>query len=307
MKNSRTRPQVARRLRSQPVLQPLEDRSVPSTVSTYKQLVDAINAANVAGGANTITLAPGTTFTLTGVDNTTDGPTGLPVIAAGDNLTITGSNDVIQRSTANKTAAFRLFDVAAGASLTLTATSGTLTLQNGLITGGVQLYAGNTAAGGAIYSQGTLSLTGVIVQNNTAQGAAGAKGVDGADAAGGGIYSTGSLTVDSCTIQNNRAIGGQGGSGHSAPFGDTTAGYGGSARGGGLFLGGGTITLRNTTVKSNSAQGGPSGGKGAGPGLGEGGGIFIRTAASATLDAFTQANTTNNTASTRGNDIYSDY
>jgi hypothetical protein len=57
----------------------------------------------------------GTAFTLTAVDNTTDGATGLPVIAANDTLTIVGNGDTIQRSTASGIPAFRLFDVASGA------------------------------------------------------------------------------------------------------------------------------------------------------------------------------------------------
>jgi hypothetical protein len=277
-------------------------------VATVADLINDINLANQAGGANTIVLQDNATFTLTTANNTTDGPTGLPVIATNDNLTIIGTNDVIQRSTTNKTPAFRLFDVAAGATLSLTATAGSsLTLQNGLINGGVHVFTGNTAAGGAIYNLGSLSLTGVIVQNNTAQGATGAAGVDGADALGGGIYAVGSLTADDCTIRNNKAIGGQGGNGHitKTHFGySSTAGWGGNGLGGGLYLGGGTISLRSSTVTGNSAQGGPGGGKGAGYGVGEGGGIFTASTAMVTLDTFTRTNTTGNTASTQGDDTY---
>jgi hypothetical protein len=100
-------------------LELLEDRTVPSnfTASNVTELIADINAANALGGSNTITLVVGTTFTLTAVDNTSDGATGLPVIAANDNLTLVGNGDVIQRSTARGTPAFRLLDVAAGASL----------------------------------------------------------------------------------------------------------------------------------------------------------------------------------------------
>src|SRR5437868_5821083 len=92
-------------------LEPLEDRTMLSsfTATSVSDLIADIGAANQAGGSNTITLAAGTTFMLTAVNNTTDGPTGLPVIAANDNLTIVGSNDTIQRSTAKGTTAFRLF------------------------------------------------------------------------------------------------------------------------------------------------------------------------------------------------------
>jgi hypothetical protein len=314
MKGSRTRTRTARGFRVQPVLQPLEDRSVPTTFSnvvTVTDLINDINLANQAGGANTIVLQDNATFTLTTANNTTDGPTGLPVIAANDNLTIIGTNDIIQRSTAKGTPAFRLFDVAAGASLTLKATAGSsLTLQNGLSTGGAYNPTGLAATGGAINNLGTLSLTGVIVQNNTAQGAAGASGYDGDNAYGGGIYSFGSLTLNGCTIQNNKAIGGQGGKTRAfrSRLGKSfSGGYGGNALGGGLYLGNGTISLQGCTVTGNSAQGGPAGGIRGGDGVGEGGGIFTAPAASASIDTYTRNNVTGNTASTSDDEIDGSY
>jgi hypothetical protein len=326
-------------------LERLEDRSLPSsyTASTVRDLIFDINAANAAGGTNTITLAAGTTFTLTGADNTTDGATGLPVIAANDNLTIVGNGDIIQRSTARSMPAFRLLDVAVGASLTLQ----NLTLQGGLAFGsGVQ------AEGGAIYSQGTLQVNGVVVQNNLAQGNTGQS------AAGGGIYSNGALMLQGCTIQNNQAVGGQGGTfltgapggdgfggglyvaGGTASLSNVTlysntaqggdggkggSGYpveghkggapggdGGTGLGGGLYVAAGSVTLSSTTVDQNTAQGG-GGGSGAKaspsgfPGLGEGGGLYIDPAALVSLDAFTQSHVSGNQASTAYPDIDGSY
>ena len=51
-----------------PALEPLEGRMLPSnyTAATVSDLIAAVNAANAAGGSNTITLIAGTTFTLTG-------------------------------------------------------------------------------------------------------------------------------------------------------------------------------------------------------------------------------------------------
>jgi hypothetical protein len=56
---------------------------VPSTfnAATVSDLIADINAANLVGGSNTITFVAHKTFNLTAVNNTTDGPTGLPVIA----------------------------------------------------------------------------------------------------------------------------------------------------------------------------------------------------------------------------------
>src|SRR5262249_11607796 len=149
----------------------LEDRTALSnyTAANAQELIAAINQANAAGGENTITLtAPAaTTYDLAVVNNTTDGPTGLPVISGGgrkpaDNLTIVGNGDVIERSAVAGTPDFRLFDVAGNASLTLV----NVTLRNGLAFGSAV-----AAEGGAIYNFGTLVLNGVAVQNNSAQGA----------------------------------------------------------------------------------------------------------------------------------------
>jgi hypothetical protein len=72
------------------VLEQLEDRLVPSnyTAGSVTQLIADINAANQQGGANTITLVAGTTFTLTAVNNTTNGEGGFgqwPADGAGGN------------------------------------------------------------------------------------------------------------------------------------------------------------------------------------------------------------------------------
>src|SRR5215207_2654293 len=118
-----------------------EDRAVPAawTAATVAELVQHIDDANALPGPDTITLAPGATFSLTAVNNTTHGPTGLPVVTDGDGLTIVGNGATIERGTAAGTAAFRLFDVAAGAALALH---------------GVTLQGGAAGSGGAVYSLG---------------------------------------------------------------------------------------------------------------------------------------------------------
>jgi hypothetical protein len=325
-----------------PTLERLEDLTLLTsyTAATVSDLIADIGASNSQGGTNTITLVAGNSFVLTAVDNTTDGATGLPVIAAHDNLTIVGNGDAIARSTAAGTPAFRLLDVAAGASLTLQ----NLTLQGGLASG-----ARVAAEGGAAYSQGTLDLNAVTVQDNEALGAPGgfngsggglyvaggsltlagstlsaniAQGGQGAhgrgsgsvresgrhgpgrggDGAGGALYvAGGSVTVTNTTLSANTAQGGQGGQGggHGVPGGNGGAGYGG-----GLCAGGGSVALSQDTVTGNAAQGGAGGGHGGSPGLGEGGGLSIIPAAVVSLDAFTQAHVTGNTASTKDPNIH---
>jgi hypothetical protein len=288
---ARTRPQRIQPRRRRPFLEQLEDRLTPSnfTAATVSDLIADINAANQAGGSNTITLVAGKPFTLTAVDNATDGATGLPVIAANDNLTIVGNGDTIARSTVAGTPAFRLFDVASGASLTLE----NLTVQGGLAIGPSFV----TAAGGGIYNQGTLDLKGVTVQNNTAQGQnSTVPGGTGAAAWGGGIYSSGTLTLEGgCKVQNNQAVGGQGG-GYKVIFHGGIVGHGGEGDGGGLGINGGTVTLQNVIVSGNTAQGGQGGNTnvtvpGGDGGGGAGGGVQVNSGTVTLIDVTLSGNT----------------
>lgn len=251
------------------------------TAATVDDLINDINAANLIGGANTINLVAGHTFTLTAAINTPDGANALPVIVANDNLTIVGNGDIIERSTTKGTSVFRLFDVAAGASLSLS----DVTLQGGLAYN----------SGGAIMNQGTLSLSGVIVQRNTVQGTDGLSilgfSFPGGPAAGGAIYSlSGALTIDGCTIQNNLATGGNGMD--STNSGAPVPSYmnGGDAFGGGVYVAGGTATIVNSTITGNVAQGGhggsastgPNGGGHGGHNGGGGGVVYIDSGATST-------------------------
>jgi hypothetical protein len=131
---------------------------------------------------------------------------------------------------------------------------------------------------------------------------------------GGGIYSDGALTLDGCTLQNNQALGGAGSKGYFVRdtrdrfgSGHVPASNGGDGLGGALCVAGGTASLRNCNVTGNDAQGGPAGGGNASDGLGEGGGIYIFSTASVSLDTITYNNVTNNTASTSGPQIYGPY
>jgi hypothetical protein len=276
-------PPVRQRRPARLRLEQLEERALPSTytAASVSDLIADIKAANDQGGANTITLVANTAFVLSAVDNTTDGATGLPVINAGNDLTLLGNGDTLERSAASGTPAFRLLNVAGGGSLTVA----NLTLQNGLAFGSAV-----AAEGGAIFNQGTLDLNGVTVQANLAQGRSSGR-LHGQDAAGGGIWSNGTLTLENGTkVQNNEALGGPGGVG-------TYGSPGGNGFGGGVYVAGGTVNLAGTTLSGNTAQGGHGGSGFFGPGPsgnGEGGGMYV-AGGTVTLTADT---VTSNTAQT---------
>src|SRR5262245_3297169 len=80
--------------RYRPRVEPLEDRLAPASFNLANGdvpgLVTAITTSNGNAQPDTINLAPGGTYTLSVVDNGTDGNTGLPAILAdgGNALTI---------------------------------------------------------------------------------------------------------------------------------------------------------------------------------------------------------------------------
>jgi hypothetical protein len=156
-------------------------------------LASAINSANTNGEADTISLAPNGTYTLTTVDNSVSGANGLPVIindAAGLDLTITGRGAVIQRSTAAGTPEFRILQIADGA----TVHCNTLTIANGKVSG-------TTPAdiGAGIYAfQATLSLSACTLRDNEATGDGGAIYLQ---APSGSAITT---TVERSTLSNNK-------------------------------------------------------------------------------------------------------
>ncbi len=268
----RTRRPSNRRAR-RPLLELLEGRTLLTSynAANVNDLIQDINLSNTSGGTNNITLTAATSspYALTTVNNTTDGPTGLPVIASGNNLTIKGSGDTIERSTGT----FRLFDVAAGATLNLQ----NMTLANGSASG-----SGVAAEGGAIYSKGTLSLSQVTVENNKAvginggAGAAGSVGGAGAAALGGGLYiAGGTANLSSVTFSSNTAQGGNGGAGgaQSSSLSAGPGGAGGSGSGGALYVAQSTTaTLTNDSFTGNAATGGAAGAGGSSPDFGGAGG-----------------------------------
>ena len=313
-----------------PRLEALEGRALPSTyyAGTAADLIADINAANKAGGGNTILLyAPSTSpYIFTAANNTKYGYTVLPVIAKGDNLIIQTSNgEYFGRDTLDAGQHGRLFVVAPGAALHLE----DVVLQNGYVSGvGV-------AKGGAVYNLGDLYVDNTVIQSNEAFGGYGwpTKGknaVTGIDAAGGGIWSNGMLTIQNQTvIQNNTVVGVGTGSGYGGGvyiaggatsisdstigseggafgtyadgnwalggydlYSNTFASFGpGGGYGGGIYVAAGTATLTNDVIQYNLAGYYINGGFDGFNNLGYGGGIYIGPAASVYMDSLTVSET----------------
>ncbi|MGQ0591440.1 MAG: choice-of-anchor Q domain-containing protein [Gammaproteobacteria bacterium] len=208
-------------------------------------LVDAITAANTdapvggcpaGSGADTIAVPPGSP-TLTAVNNSTYGPSGLPVVTS--EITINAFVTITRDSSAPQ---FRILAVGA---------TGNLTLENTTVTGGV---AGFFGEGGGIRNEGTLTLNNSTISGNSA------------GFGGGGIDNHGTLTLTDSTVSGNSA---DYGGGIDSSFGtlsltnSTIEGNSAQSRGGGIssplgFDSQGThyasvVTLTNTTVSNNTA------------------------------------------------------
>src|SRR5882724_763497 len=148
-------------------------------------LIQAINTANENGQENTIELEAGI-YSLTAINNMTDGPNGLPSITS--TLTITGAElegvvraaenelpplpigitTVIERNALGSPPPFRLFHVAAGGVLTLevlTLRGGDGSLGGGLLNLGTLTIRDSTLVGnraqvaGALFNNGTFTMT----------------------------------------------------------------------------------------------------------------------------------------------------
>jgi uncharacterized repeat protein (TIGR01451 family) len=193
-------------------------------------LVAAINAANANEESDTIDLG-GQTFMLTAVNNTLNGPNGLPAVLPDGGSTLTIQNGTIERSPAAPS--FRLLHVGLGATLALATT----TLQAGVLD--------TSDFGAAVFNRGTLSIVGSTFSDNRAYpGSAGA------------IENEGELSVVSSVF-----------SGNSSSFAGAIGNYGTLSITGSIFLqnfaefDGGAIyngltisAIRNSTFSANTSR-----------------------------------------------------
>jgi len=227
-------------------------------------LREAITNANTAGGTNNIQFNAGVTGTIT-LGST------LPAIVSGETLTITGpttspgiaisGGNAVQLMVVNAGATLNLqFLTMEDGSATLGSTfgpaggaiynNGTLTVTNSTLSGNqvTNVSGFGSGIGGAIYNNGTLTVTDSTFSGNQATGGTGTPGGDGL---GGAIFNVGTLTVTNSTFSGNQA----------------TAGSQGIGVGGAIWSEG-TLTVTDSTLSGNQATGGSQGG------LGFGGAIF---------------------------------
>src|SRR5262249_7611103 len=194
----------------------------------------AIGTANSNGEANTLLLAANCTYTLSEVDNTTEGPNGLPVITG--SITISGGEAVIERSSELGAPPFRLLFVDQTGELVLR----NLTLRNGLLPTGPPGFGDDP-----ILCRG------------------------GAGNDGGGVVTRGRLTLGNSSLIGNRAgSGGEGASHCNRGCEESSHCYGGQGGAGGGVFNQGILTVSDSTLRGNASGTGGCGGKGYGGGRG---------------------------------------
>ncbi|MDD5274228.1 MAG: choice-of-anchor Q domain-containing protein [Methylovulum sp.] len=194
-------------------------------------LINAINNANTdtdtdgpigcpaGSGVDTINLVRNKTYTLTTVDNNTDGNNGLPVLSS--EITINGNDSVVSRTGQSY---FRIFHIAETGKVLLKS----ITIQNG------RLYTPPSDKvldeGGGVLNKGSTTMVNSVVSANITGGN------------GGGIANLGKLNIINTTIAGNGVDG-------WIKFYDPT-----HFKGGGIFNSG-DLTLTYSTISGNSARG----------------------------------------------------
>lgn len=197
-------------------------------------LIAAINAANdeVANpGPDTINLAANGTYTLTAIDNDTDGPNGLPSITS--EITINGKGATVGRSEDAGTSDFRIAHVSGSGDLALNA----LTFKRGRSSGDI---------GGGLYNSGGFAaLNSCMIVGNGGFGN------------GGGIYNDGGeITLASTMVINNGAFSGGGvfNAGGDMRAIDSTIRNNGGGFGSGVYNEAGYVELDRCTIARNGNE-----------------------------------------------------
>ncbi len=272
-----------------------EAASVDSAACAGNDCPTLRDAVNSAASGDTIVFASaldGQTITLTQFSNnlgclttsptvcdggagtlsTEFGPSAF-FITGGKTLTIDATQNGLVRGIAllaandpgcGPGACFRLFDVDSGSTLNLLG----LTLEGGVALAGTSFYGGGAlGAGGAIFNQGSLTITRCTLSNNVARGAS--TSGDATLIGGGGVGSNPTTDTGDAGGPNGGASAPDSGNGGDGGFGGGGGTSGGAGFGGhGGFGGGGGFTY---LINSSGGVGGFGGGGGGASSTGYGG------------------------------------
>jgi predicted outer membrane repeat protein len=234
-----------------PILEALEDRCLPSTVTSLADAGPGSLRQAIADAApgGTVDFDPG----LAGIITLTSSP-----LTLAEDLTIAGPGaDVITVSGNHARTVFAIASQvdAQISGLTIADALGMAIDNSGTLTVTSSTLRDNSAGnGGGIFNRfnGTVTLTSSTVSGNSA------------DQNGGGIYNQGTLTVTSSTLSDNSARGGAGGGIYNqqgtVTVTSSTLSGNFAGGGGGIYNDRGTLTVTDSTLSGNSAEGSGSGG-----------------------------------------------
>ena len=222
------------------VVNSLDDANDGICDLNHCSLREAITAANLNAGADTITFSVSGTITLT---------SSLPPIS--DTLAIDGSG---QNITISGASAYQVLHANNSVPLTLVAltiSNGNCNCNGGGVYGGGMLtisnaivYSNTATSGGGVYANLDLMLTSTEVMNNTAEDY------------GGGVANGGRLTMTNSTLSGNSAP--SGGGLFNRGFGTATvansAFFSNRSPSGGGISNSGTLTVTNSTFSGNDAR-----------------------------------------------------
>ena len=200
----------------------------------------AVDACTAGSGADTIAVPTGTyTLTIAGIDEDLNATGDLDVT---DSVTINGAGSgstVIQAGTDSTNGIDRVFQIAAG----ITVSISDVTIANG--------NAYLNGYGGGIANNGTLTVTNSVFSGNSAEDYTYVFGI------GGGISNDGTLTVLNSTFSGNFANYHGGGIANDGTLTLTNSTFSGNTAdlGGGIFNGG-ALTVSNSSFSRNSGTGG---------------------------------------------------
>ena len=237
-----------------------------------------IDVRTGAGGPGTVTVAAGSTLSLTdiGASVTLDGEHAVQMFVVDGGGSLTVDHLIVANGQTGSDGGGILND--AGGALTITnSTFSGDTAACTLVNNVNGFLSGGDCFGGGLYNSGTVTITDSTFSGDTAAGTLvvnPSSFATGGSGFGGGLYNSGTVTITDSTFSDDSAAGGAALA--SGSIGTNTVAEGGNGSGGGLENEGGTATIVDSTFSDDSATGGAGIGDVATAGFGgsgDGGGL----------------------------------